>query len=44
MSVNAPACAQCGHAAHLHVPGTDQCNYRLEGEWTCCCDAYEVRP
>ena len=41
MSANAPACAQCGHAAHLHVPGIGQCGHRLDGEHRCCCDEYQ---
>lgn len=35
-------CAKCGHAHKLHVPGTDQCSYRLEDEYRCVCDGYQA--
>lgn len=38
---NPPVCAYCYHPADLHIPGVDQCGYRLNGEHRCTCPGYQ---
>lgn len=39
-----PPCATCRHDAALHINGTNQCGYRVDGEYRCVCDGYQAAP